>query len=112
MPKSRKEQLLEFLRDEPEDVFLNYAMALEHIRDSDREKAVLLLRKVLALDSGYLAAYYQLGKQMEQESREMALEIYLQGMEAAKKKKDNHAYNELRTAGNLLSGNFDEDEDY
>ncbi|MBS1531280.1 MAG: tetratricopeptide repeat protein, partial [Bacteroidetes bacterium] len=40
MPESRLEKLLEFLKNEPNDEFLQYALATEYVRLNDTEKAL------------------------------------------------------------------------
>ena len=40
MQSSRLEKLLEFLQNEPNDEFLQYALATEYLRLNDTEKAL------------------------------------------------------------------------
>lgn len=95
----RIEQLLELLRESPEDSFLRYALALEQSKLGNTEKAIENLELVLKNDSGYLAAYYQLGKFYEAVQRpELAKKIFLKGILLAKERGDLKTMTELRTA--------------
>ena len=60
MNYERLEQLRVMLVDEPGDLFLRYAIALELKRNGDMEQAVLDLESILADDPKHIASYYQL----------------------------------------------------
>ena len=101
MSSEKRLQALErMLQAEPDDVFLNYALALEYLRDpSAITLAGLQLKKVLSLDTDYIAAYYQLGKLSESAGKmQEALEFYNKGLAVAEKKKDNKSAGEFREA--------------
>jgi Tfp pilus assembly protein PilF len=92
--EQRLYSLLDMLKKEPVDVFLNYALALEYLKKDDREHAEGQLKKVLALDPAYVAAYYQLGKLYEaQNNPGEALRYYHEGRTRA------FAQNDRRSAG-------------
>jgi lipopolysaccharide biosynthesis regulator YciM len=66
MGPGRIRQLLEFLEKEPDDTFLNYALALEYQKDAATiDRAQQLFEMIIRKDENYLAAYYQLGKLFE-----------------------------------------------
>ena len=101
---SRIDMLRDMLTKEADDVFLNYALALELMTDlkTIREAEALFL-KVLQLDENYLAAYYQLGKLFESELKnEEALGYYKSGLEKARIQKNNKAINEFGEAVFML----------
>lgn len=99
----RLDILKEMLLKEPEDAFLNYALALELAKNDDMQKAVSVLEAVLNKDENYLAAYYQLGKFYEQLSeKEKALHFYKKGIEVAKKQKNFKTLGELNEALNQI----------
>src|SRR5690349_24669452 len=85
--------LLKMLETEPSDIFLNFALALEYMKNgADSVLAETQLNRVLALDSKYTPAYYQLGKLLENQSRVAeALAVYRKGLEIAREKKDKKA---------------------
>jgi Tfp pilus assembly protein PilF len=79
----RIEQLLQFLENEPTDLFLNYALALEYAADiNNTQQALLQFEKVLELDMDYIPAFYQLGKLHEAlKDNDKALEYYRKGIQ-------------------------------
>ena len=87
------------LKTEPNDSFLNYALALEDAKANDVAKAIELIENLLSKDENYLGAYYQLGKYYEQiQDIPKAISIYTKGTEVAKKIKNNKALGELNEA--------------
>lgn len=99
MTLSRLEQLQEMLKAEPNDSFLNYALALEFAKANDVAKAIQLIENLLSKDENYLGAYYQLGKYYEQiQDIPKAIATYTKGVEVAKKIKNNKALGELNEA--------------
>lgn len=87
------------LKSEPNDSFLNYALALEYAKMDDVQKAIDLIETLLLKDENYLGAYYQLGKYYEQISEiEKAAEIYKKGLSIARQQKNNKASGELNEA--------------
>ena len=96
---NRIEKILEFLNQQPKDCFLRHALALEYIKIGEDSKARDLFVEILTDAPDYIGSYYHLAKLLEKlEQTDLAIKWYEQGMEAAKKAKDNHAYNELQAA--------------
>ena len=96
---NRIDKLKEFLKGTPKDLFLQHALALEHIKENNDSEAKILFKNILATDSSYVGSYYHLGKLLErQNDNPAAIEIYKIGMAEAKAAKDNHSYNELMMA--------------
>lgn len=96
---NRIKMLKEYLEDDPEDVFSNYALALEYLKISEEERAVEILENILKRDEHYLAAYYQLGKLYEKISRmDDAKKAYQKGFQIANQQKNQRTANELRSA--------------
>lgn len=107
---SRIEQLQEFLKEDINDSFLKYALALEYVRVEKNDTARDCFLKLIKDDENYVASYYQLGKLYESLNEvEKAIEIYKNGIEIAKKIKDAKTLLELQEAYNILIG-IDEDE--
>lgn len=95
--------LLSMLEKEPDDVFLNYALAVELVGEQKYEEAEKQFLKTNKLDAEYLPCYYQLGQVAEKINKEkQALEYYNKGVELAKKQNNNKALNELNEAIWLL----------
>jgi Tfp pilus assembly protein PilF len=95
----RIDKLKEYLKAQPNDSFLQHALALEYIKLGDELAAKTLFENVLAHEPGYIGSYYHLGKLLERiGENETAIAIYEKGMVQAKAAKDMHAYNELQAA--------------
>lgn len=91
------------LRDEPEDTFLNYVLALEYVKAGDLKKGIGIIEDLLKKDPEYLGAYYQLGQLYEQVGEtDKAVFAYKKGIELAKKVKNNKTLSELNQALFLL----------
>ena len=95
----RIQKIIQYLQDQPQDSFLNHALALEYIKINELPKAQEIFIKILERDPNYIGSYYHLAKLLENINQtELAIEYYQKGMEIAKKIKDQHAYNELQSA--------------
>ncbi len=95
----RIEKLKAFLKDNPNDSFLNHALALEYVKLGDEDSARNCFELNRANQPGYVATYYHLGKLLERVGKQQeAIQVYEAGMEQAKAAKDMHSYNELQGA--------------
>ncbi len=95
----RKEMIFDMLEKEPNDVFLNYALAMEHLSTSDFTDAEMQFKKVLEINSTYLPCFYQLGQVNEKiGNNEKAISFYKQGVELAKSQNNTKALGELNEA--------------
>ena len=95
----RVEKLKEFLKANPQDSFVQHALALEYIKLGNDEVAQSLFEEILNREAGYVGSYYHLAKLLERnEKTEEAIKWYEKGMEETKKAGDNHAFGELRGA--------------
>lgn len=96
---SRFQQLQEMLKNEPNDSFLNYALALEHAKMGEIQKAIELIEMILHRDVNYLGAYYQLGNYYELTKQpQKAIAIYTKGIEMANKQNNRKTQRELQEA--------------
>ena len=99
----RINQLLELLKQEPDDQFLNYALALEYAKADDKPNAISIIENILNKDENYLGGYYQLGQLLEQTGNiEKAKIVYSKGIEIARRQKNNKTMGELNTALDML----------
>src|SRR6195952_5179489 len=97
MQASRLDKLLEFIKNEPEDEFLKYALATEYLRLNDTQKALAYYEDLVNNHPGYVGTYYHLGKLYEALDRKTdAQTTYEKGMKIALEKRDNHAFSELQ----------------
>ena len=95
----RIEKIREFLKQSPDDCFLNHALALELIKNGQDMEAKLVFEKNLAFDPGYIATYYHLGKLLERLGQAgEAAAVYEQGIQRAGAAGDMHSRSELQAA--------------
>lgn len=95
----RKEMIFDMLEKEPNDVFLNYALAMEHLATCDYKEADEQFKKVLSINITYLPCFYQLGQVNEKlNNNEIAISYYKQGIELAKSQNNSKALGELNEA--------------
>lgn len=98
MSTQRIEQLQQFYDEDPDDPFNVYALALEYL-NHDRGRSAVFFEKLLREHKDYLPTYHQAAKFFqEQEEKEKAIEIFETGIALAKKKNDDKALRELRSA--------------
>lgn len=105
MPTSSERilKLQEMLAKQPNDAFLLYGIALEHKKANDPAKAIEFLDRTIVVDPGYCYAYFQKGQVQElQGDTEAAKRTYHEGIEAAKKKGDEHARQEIEGALQMI----------
>jgi Flp pilus assembly protein TadD len=96
---SRLEKLRLMLEKSPGDTFLLYALALEYRKNGDAKSALEFLDQVIQHDWGYCYAYHQKGLTMESMGNvEGARQAYRQGIDAAARKGDRHAQEEITAA--------------
>ena len=87
------------LNANPQDSFLQHALALEYIKAGNDAAARRLFENILLHDPGYIGSYYQLARLLERTGEhKLAIEWYEKGMAAAKAAGDQHALGELRAA--------------
>ena len=102
---SRVQQLIEFLREDPNDSFLIYALALEYIKENRVELAIETLEELNRKDENYLPIYYQLGKLYHSISEiEKATLFFDKGMIKAKNESNMKTFTELKEAKNTMLG--------
>ena len=96
MAKSRKEQIEEMLRDDPNDPFLRYGLAMEFVSAGDDATAVRCLQELLQVAPDYVPAYVQAGQVLTRLNRDdEARATYQTGIGVARKKGDLHAAGEM-----------------
>lgn len=96
---SRIEQIKHFLKDSPEDAFLQYALAIEYISLGNDEAARIIFEDLINKQEDYFATYYHLAKLYERKAEiDKAQHIYEKGIDICTKLQERHALNELRSA--------------
>ena len=99
----RLTKLTQMLEEDPKDTFLLYGIALEHKKLGNNSAAIEFLDRVLAVDPGYCYAYHQKGLTHESTGNlDAARKAYQAGIEAATKKGDAHARDEITAALSMI----------
>jgi tetratricopeptide (TPR) repeat protein len=95
----RIDKLKAFLEANPDDSFLNHALALEHVKAGNTTAARTVFETLLARDPGYVGSYYHLGRLLETTGFvDEAIQCYSKGIEVAASQGDHHARGELQAA--------------
>jgi tetratricopeptide (TPR) repeat protein len=102
MENARLQELFNFLKEDPNDPFIIYAIATEYGK-TDADKAMEYYDRLLTTHSGYLPTYYHAAKLYELRGNNIkASELYKKGMELSLAQKDMKAYRELMNALNEI----------
>ena len=102
MSNARIEQLKKFLEQNPNDSFVQYALAIEHVNLGDDVTALDYFKKILAYDPDYTGMYYHIGKLYQRRNENiLAEEIFREGMKRTLGK-DTHTHRELQEALNQM----------
>lgn len=98
MNPERIEQLLVFLKEDPNDAFSKYALALEY-QKVDPQKSLEYYDDLLSNHPDYIGTYYHAAAlYAELDKRALAERTYEQGIEKARSLNETHALRELQTA--------------
>lgn len=99
-----REQLEELLTAEPDDVFLNYALAKTLVSDGDITAALARFDRVLELDPKYVPGYFQKSQALAEHGNTFeARDILKRGIGIAKELGDTHAEGEMTAFLDTLS---------
>jgi len=99
----RMQSLQKMLQKEPDDLFLLYAIALEHKKASEFADAIQYLQRVLKKDPLYCVAFQQMAQVHEMAGDVAAAkQAYQDGIAAASRKGDLHAREEMEAALAML----------
>ena len=102
-PSERMRKLQAMLQKQPDDTFLLYGLAMEYKKAGEAAKAIEHFDRVLALDPGYCYAYHQKGLVYESAGdADAARRAYRAGIEAATRKGDLHARDEITAALEMI----------
>jgi Tfp pilus assembly protein PilF len=110
MPASKEtiKQLARNIKEDPDDTFSKFALALEFTKQEDLKKARILFEDIYANDPEYVGLYYHLGKLYERLSLDpKARETFLEGIEIASRQKELRTEKELKEALAQLEAEMD-----
>jgi hypothetical protein len=89
-----------FLKEDPNDPFNIYALALEYLK-TDRDTARALFQTLFDQHAEYLPTYYPFAHLMaDLGQKEQAEQLFIKGIEQAHAAKDEKTLRELRSAYN------------
>lgn len=95
----RMEQIEALLAEDPDDAFLRYGLAMEHMGQGDDETAVAVLRELIArtAEAPYVPAFLMAGQALIRLGREAdAAAVLRHGIDAARRAGDTHALGEMQ----------------
>jgi Tfp pilus assembly protein PilF len=94
---TRREKIEAMLATEPGDVFLNYALAMEFVKEGSVDAAIAQFEKVITIDPAYVGAYLQIGQALHRAGRVDEARAHLaRGIQAATAAGNAHAADEMR----------------
>jgi predicted Zn-dependent protease len=100
---ARIEDIEKMLASNPDDVFLNFAMAMELVKAGRHDEAAGRFDRVTRLDPNYISAYRQWsGMLVVLGRKDEARAVLLRGIEAATRAGDKHAVSKMQEALTLL----------
>ena len=93
---SRLEQIQKLLEREPDDVFLNFGLAMEYTKAARHADAVAQFERIHRIDPSYIPAYFQKGNTLIAAGDEAGARSALQqGIAVARQVGDQHAVGEM-----------------
>ena len=102
--KTRRVMLEEFVAANPGDAFARYGLAMECARTEDYAAASNHFDKLLELHPDYVPGYFQYGQMLASTADSArAKEILGKGIQAAQRKGDAHASEEMQAVIDSLS---------
>jgi Flp pilus assembly protein TadD len=101
MANTRLEQVMTLLKAEPDDAFLNHALAMEYIAAGEDKRAIVVMEHLLEVHGDHTGTYYHLGHAYLREgNKEAALMVWEKGIITCKLLKKQHHLAELQSAYN------------
>jgi cytochrome c-type biogenesis protein CcmH/NrfG len=95
--KTRKQQIEEMLAEDPNDPFLRYGLAMEHVSLGDDEAAVHCFQDLLAVDPAYVPALMQVSQALIRLGRLAEARSQLnRGVAVARQQGNEHAAEEMQ----------------
>lgn len=93
---NRLEQIREMLAEEPDDVFLNYALALELDKAGDHDASLELFQNLANARTPYVPAFFMAAQMLNRLGRNDEAKKWLtDGIQIAKEQGNSHAAGEM-----------------
>ncbi|MEQ9308249.1 MAG: hypothetical protein RLN90_02275 [Balneolaceae bacterium] len=97
------------IKENPNDSFSKFALALELLNIDQMDKAKVLFESIVTADPDYVGVYYHLGKiYIEIDENKKAVKTYKDGISIAEKGNHPHAKSELQGALLALELNLED----
>ncbi len=94
----RKAMLEEFLKENPNDAFARYGLALEHVKGGDIEAGLREFKTLLEKNPDYTAGYQMAGQTLASAGRTAeAIKMISEGIACARRTGNNHAMSEMES---------------
>ena len=101
----RIKQIEKLLAKEPDDVFLNYSLGMEHLSGQEFDLAIEAFAKCEALDQTYLPAKVEMGKALRSGGRlGEAREAFTRALQAATAGSQQHVIDNIQAQLDSLPG--------
>lgn len=92
----RMAMLQEFLKENPNDSFARYGLALEYVKAGSVDTALQEFKTLLEMNPDYTAAYQMAGQTLASAGRtEEAIKMLSEGIACARRTGNNHAMSEM-----------------
>jgi tetratricopeptide (TPR) repeat protein len=96
---ARLDQLQQLLKEDPNDAFLRYGVAMEYAKAGRHDEALAEFAELLRRNGDYVPGYFMAGRTCEQKGDlEAAKGFYKDGIAAAQRTGDSHAAGEISSA--------------
>ena len=90
--------LEEFVKENPNDAFARYGLALEHVKAGDTEAGLREFKTLLEKNPDYTAGYQMAGQTLASAGRtEEAIKMLSEGIACAQRTGNNHAMSEMES---------------
>ncbi|TVR81673.1 MAG: tetratricopeptide repeat protein [Chitinophagaceae bacterium] len=110
MEKGRLNELIILLKENPNDPFLKFGIAMEHLKSKNYPESLKFFQDLVDNHPDYSGTYFHMGQLYERMGKEKkAMEVYQKGMKVTKRKKEMKDYEELKEAFFLLMEDDDDD---
>ena len=101
---SRVEMLTQFLRENPNDSFARYGLAMEYSKSGDTERALQEFGKLIEVNPDYTAGYFMAAQTLAKSGRsEEARQMLTDGIASAARTGNAHAKSEMQAMLEELS---------
>ncbi len=100
----RKEQLLQLLQENPEDLFVIYALGMEALAEKNYTEALQKFHQVIQLEPFHHASYYQLSLIYQMlDLTDVAITYCTKGLQIAEQENNDKAVREFKALLEELS---------